>query len=72
MTPLPSIPEQGGSSHGASDVPLGPVDERMMALLGSHVPLSLLLDLSAPDGPASREILDSEGRPDQSWWLPRS
>jgi hypothetical protein len=42
--------------------------ERVMDLLEEHVPLSLLLDLTAPAGPDSREILRAEGEPDVHWW----
>ena len=46
-----------------------PADDAMvMALLQGHVPLALLCDLTAPEGPASREILDIEGEPTQRWW----
>lgn len=44
-------------------------DARVMGLLSEHVPLSLLVDLADPDGPASDEILQSEGRPDDAWWV---
>jgi hypothetical protein len=33
---------------------------RAMSLLAHHVPLSLLLDLVAPDGPGSAEIFRRE------------
>jgi hypothetical protein len=42
--------------------------ERVMDLLEEHVPLSLLMDLTAPTGPASREILQAEGEPELHWW----
>jgi hypothetical protein len=42
--------------------------EHTMELLEEHVPLSLIMDLTPPDGPASREILDAEGAPEQAWW----
>ena len=32
-------------------------DARVMGLLSEHVPLSLLVDLADPQGPASDEIL---------------
>ena len=38
-----------------------------MVMLKEHLPLSLLVDLSAPDGPNSRRILDEEGTPDPAW-----
>ncbi len=42
--------------------------ETVMGLLAEHVPLALLADLVAPDGPVSQEILESEGLPDDAWW----
>ena len=44
-------------------------DARVMGLLSEHVPLSLLVDLADPEGPASNEILQSEGKPDDAWWV---
>lgn len=44
-------------------------DARVMGLLSEHVPLSLLVDLADPDGPASNEILRSEGKPADAWWV---
>ncbi len=40
----------------------------VMGLLAEHVPLALLADLVAPDGPVSQEILESEGLPEDAWW----
>jgi len=45
-----------------------PADEAMMSMLHEHVPLSLLCDLTAPEGPESEEILAEEGTPDTRWW----
>jgi hypothetical protein len=45
-----------------------PADEAMMSMLHEHVPLSLLCDLTAPEGPESAEILAEEGVPDDKWW----
>jgi hypothetical protein len=42
--------------------------EQVMDLLEEHVPISLLMDLSAPAGPDSRDILDTEGAPEEAWW----
>ncbi len=53
-----STPEQGTPTE----------DARVMGLLHDHVPLALLCDLSAPEGPSSQEILDAEGEPAQRWW----
>ena len=50
-----------------------PVEEstnsNVMELLSEHVPLSLIVDLSAPQGPDSEDILSSEGVPEDSWWV---
>jgi hypothetical protein len=46
--------------------PEAAMDTLVMALLEEHVPLSLLLDLACPDGPASAEILAREYG-DTSW-----
>jgi hypothetical protein len=43
----------------------------VMDMLQEHVPLSLLMDLSAPSGPNSETILDEEGTPDDAWWEQR-
>jgi len=40
----------------------------VMRLLAEGVPLTLLADLAAPDGPASQVILETEGLPDDAWW----
>ncbi|MGL4172823.1 MAG: hypothetical protein ACRCTR_01930 [Actinomycetota bacterium] len=37
-------------------------------LLAAHIPLSLLMDLASPTGPASGEIFTMEGAPEQPWW----
>ncbi|WP_448061301.1 hypothetical protein [Cellulomonas hominis] len=42
----------------------------MMDLLAEHVPLTLLADLAAVEGPGSAEILDDEGLPQDAWWEP--
>jgi hypothetical protein len=42
--------------------------EQVMELLEQHVPLSLLMDLVAPTGPDSQDILDTEGAPEHAWW----
>jgi hypothetical protein len=43
-------------------------DAQVMGMLQEHVPLSLILDLTAPDGPPSAEILAEEGQPTDTWW----
>lgn len=40
----------------------------VMDLLAEHVPLALLADLAAPDGPVSQAILETEGIPEDAWW----
>lgn len=41
-----------------------------MHLLASGVPISLIMDLAAPGGPHSQEILAVEGFREDSWWEP--
>ena len=43
--------------------------EHLIGMLEEHVPISLIMDLSVPAGPDSRDILDTEGAPDGTWWL---
>lgn len=43
---------------------------QLTEMLAEHVPISLIMDLSVPTGPDSRDILDTEGAPDSTWWLP--
>jgi hypothetical protein len=40
----------------------------VMHMLEDHVPLSLLADLTDPQGPRSEEILQQEGQPEVAWW----
>lgn len=42
--------------------------EKVLELLSEGVPVSLLLDLTAPAGPDSESILDEEGQPEDAWW----
>lgn len=42
--------------------------EKVLELLSEGVPVSLLLDLTAPSGPDSESILDEEGEPEEAWW----
>lgn len=61
----------GGHEPSGPDEDAAPTDDdRVMSLLSEHVPLSLLLDLSAPAGPDSERILDDEGEPEDAWWEP--
>jgi hypothetical protein len=56
----PDVPESTtGDAHAESDV---------MGLLSERVPLSLIMDLTAPAGPDSEAILDEEGEPEDAWW----
>ena len=43
--------------------------EQLIEMLAEHVPISLIMDLAVPAGPNSRDILDTEGAPDGTWWL---
>jgi hypothetical protein len=69
----PTPPADAGSVPAAAPsgqpTPQAP-PERVMELLADHVPLALLMDLVAPDGPASADILRDEGMPDDAWWEP--
>jgi hypothetical protein len=56
------------TSAGTGETVPAADDALVMSLLHEHVPLALLCDLTAPEGPASREILDTEGEPAQRWW----
>ncbi len=60
---MSDVPE--GDPTGAAE----PTEE-VMDLLAEHVPLALLLDLAIPEGPASADLLQSEGMPDDAWWEP--
>jgi hypothetical protein len=56
----PDVPETAeGDAHAESPV---------MELLSERVPLSLIMDLTAPAGPDSEAILDEEGEPEDAWW----
>lgn len=52
----------------AADTTDQSTDEAVMTMLHDHVPLSLLCDLSAPEGPQSEQILAEEGEPESRWW----
>ena len=72
-----SSPEGDGAA-GEQDAPTGDAlgeavddpdaDAAVMDLLSEHVPLSLLMDLTAPAGPDSEAILEQEGEPEEAWW----
>jgi hypothetical protein len=44
--------------------------EQTKGLFEDHVPMSLIMDLTPPGGPHSRDILDAEGGPEDAWWEP--
>lgn len=70
--PAPPSPDDAGPVTAPSGTPWDhAADEAVMGMLAGHVPLSLLADLAMPDGPASREILDTEGLPQGAWWEQR-
>lgn len=56
----------GPTEHTEPSVQLP--DVVVMSMLHEHVPLSLLCDLTAPEGPQSAEILAEEGEPESRWW----
>lgn len=63
------------SGDAVDEVQTGPAagedaaDETVMAMLHEHVPLSLILDLTTPEGPDSASILAEEGQPEDAWWV---
>lgn len=63
----PAVGTTGSADEQATDLPADP-DAAVMGLLSDKVPLSLLMDLSAPAGPDSEAILEQEGEPEQPWW----
>ena len=66
MSDVPETePTMSGPTPGAE-----PEGEQVMDLLAGHVPLALLVDLITPEGPASADILRTEGMPDDAWWEP--
>ena len=42
--------------------------DRVNGLLAAGVPLTLLVDLTTPDGPSSAAVLEEEGLPADPWW----
>ena len=64
-------PDQGTLTEGdqSENAETDDADRHVMELLSEHVPLSLLVDLTSPEGPASEEILEEEGVPEDSWWV---
>lgn len=74
-------PDENGSAVGAAptdedraasrpsetvDVEMPESDDQVMDSLRSHVPITLLMDLSNPEGPHSAEIAEEEGG-DADW-----
>ena len=68
MASEPTTPPQGVDAVGQGDEDSTSGSDHVMDMLGEHVPLSLLMDLTAPTGPDSETILDDEGLPEDSWW----
>lgn len=56
------------STHVAPGATMAGTPDLVMDLLDEHVPLTLLIDLTSPQGPDSQAILDAEGVPDEVWW----
>jgi hypothetical protein len=54
---------RGGARAADQDVGAREACTLAMTLLGGHVPLTLIMDLSMPYGPHSRELLDTEPEP---------
>lgn len=72
-SPTPTSPDPAsGQSHGQDASAPAEAStsgsEHVMDMLGEHVPLSLLMDLTSPTGPDSVSIHDDEGLPEDSWW----
>ncbi len=66
--PQPAPQEPSHPLAAATPPAPRPPEDAVMVLLNSGVPLSLLLDLTAPVGPRSHEILVEEGGPQDAWW----
>lgn len=60
--------QDDGEHPRAHDASAAAPVEHVMDLLEERVPLSLLMDLVAPSGPDSQDILETEGAPDEAWW----
>jgi hypothetical protein len=63
-------PDPAGPDGATADRSPEPGAEQTKGLFEGHVPMSLIMDLTPPEGPHSRDILDSEGAPDDAWWEP--
>lgn len=65
-------PEQETDQVPDGEIDLSAVDldpgHHTQELLEEHVPLTLLVDLLAPTGDTSRELLEAEGLPEETWW----
>ena len=68
MASEPTTPPEGVDVVGQGDEDSTSGSDHVMDMLGEHVPLSLLMDLTAPKGPDSETILGDEGLPEDSWW----
>lgn len=60
--------QPGDDGESPRDASEAAPTEQVMDLLEERVPLSLLMDLAAPSGPDSHDILETEGAPEQAWW----
>ena len=63
-----------GAAHRLATEALLPEPARFRPLakawLDGGLPLTLLMDLSMPDGPRSAELLAAEPAPQVAWWEP--
>lgn len=64
---FPAECESAKATTDATDA-IDAADAAVMGMLHRHVPLTLLCDLTAPEGPESSQILASEGQPQTRWW----
>ena len=65
---MQTSPIAEGPDDIAAHVSIMEPADSVKELLEEHVPLSLLMDLTEPEGPNSQDILDAEGAPTQAWW----
>lgn len=60
--------EPAGAAVAGDQAPADDAEERVMLALRSHMPITLLIDLTDPLGPDSSEISETEGG--EADWLP--
>lgn len=70
MSAQSSHPSPGTPASGPGPGPAAARRPAAIHLLACGVPLSLIMDLAAPGGPRSQEILTVEGCPKDPWWDP--